>query len=310
MNFDKLTYAGNLENLQDFENDKRYAFVQGDICDIQKVREVVQQYGKFDAIINFAAETHVDRSLTCAGSFIQTDIFGAFVLLEAVKDLQIPRFIQISTDEVYGDIDFPKKSKETDKLHPSSPYSASKAGGDLQVLAYQRTYNLPVIITRSTNNYGPYQYPEKLLPLFITNLLEGKKVPLYDQGTQIRDWIYVEDNCKALDLVLHKGVLGEIYNIGAENKPEITNLEITQRLLRIFQKDSKQIEPVNGLRPGHDQRYAVDSAKIRALGWQPEVDFEQGLQITVDWYKNNKKWWQKIKSGEFKEYYQKHYQSK
>ena len=306
INYDKLTYAGNLENLKDIENNKNYKFIRGDICDYDKVNESIKDV---EAIINFAADTHVDRSIRHdPGNFIQTDVYGTFTLLEAVKNNKhIKRFVQIGTDEVYGDVAKPHFSKETDVLKPSSPYSASKAGGDLQVLAARRTFDLPVVITRCSNNYGPYQYPEKIIPLFITNLLEGEKVPLYDGGVQIRDWLYVDDHCSAVDLILHKGKLGEIYNVGANNEPEITNLELTNKVIELCSKDQSSIEPVEGIRPGHDQRYAVNTAKIEKLGWQPSVDFTEGIKKTVEWYKNNEQWWKKIKSGEFKKYYEKQY---
>ncbi|MBU1178236.1 dTDP-glucose 4,6-dehydratase [Patescibacteria group bacterium] len=308
VNYDKLTYAGNLDNLKDIADQPNYKFVQGDICDYDKVAENIKDV---DVVVNFAADSHVDRSIGHnPGDFIQTDVFGTFTLLEAMKNAKQPleRFIQISTDEVYGDIEAPGYSQESDILNPSSPYSASKAGGDLQVMAARRTFGLPVVITRCTNNYGPYQYPEKLIPLFVTNLLEDEKVPLYDGGTQIRDWLYVDDHCSAIDLVLHKGELGEIYNVGANNDPEITNLEITKQAIKMCDKDESYIEPVEGIRPGHDQRYAVDTAKIKELGWQAEVEFDEGIKRTIQWYKDNKWWWGKIKSGEFKKYYDKQYQ--
>lgn len=303
INFDKLTYAGNLENLRDVENSPRYKFVRGDICDKTAVLEAV---GGCDAIVNFAAETHVDRSIMDDNDFIKTDILGVKNLLEAVRESSIKKMVQISTDEVYGDIPAGVFSKESDGLRPSSPYSASKAGGELLCAAYRRTYGAPVIITRSTNNYGAYQYPEKIIPLFITNLLEGKKVPVYGDGAQVRDWIYVEDNCEALDLILHKGELGEIYNIGANNEPEITNLILTEGIIFACGKDGSSIEYVKD-RPGHDRRYAVDTAKIRALGWRPETSLEDGLTKTIEWYKKNRPWWEKIKSGEYLEYYKKQY---
>ncbi|MBU1179397.1 dTDP-glucose 4,6-dehydratase, partial [Patescibacteria group bacterium] len=282
INFDKLTYAGNLENLRDADNNPNYQFIKGDICDKEAVRGALQGV---DAIINFAAETHVDRSLMDDSDFIKTDIFGVRILLEAVKDLGIKKMIQIGTDEVYGDWENGGFAKENDLLKPSSPYSASKAGGDLLCLAYHRTYNTPVIITRSSNNYGPYQYPEKIVPLFITNLLEDKKVPVYGDGAQIRDWLYVQDNCEAIDLVLHKGELGEIYNIGANQNPEIDNLTLTKKIVEACGKDESQIEYIKD-RPGHDRRYAIDTEKVRALGWKPKITFEDGLTKTIEWYKN------------------------
>ncbi|NQU77307.1 dTDP-glucose 4,6-dehydratase [Candidatus Falkowbacteria bacterium] len=305
VNLDKLTYAGNLDNLKDIEDDARYKFVKGDIADEKVVGEVVKGV---DAIVNFAAESHVDRSLYDPGSFIKTDVYGTWVLLEAVKKFGIKKYLQVSTDEVYGDIET-GFSKESDYLNPSSPYSASKAGGDMQVLASRRTFDLPVLITRSTNNYGPFHYPEKIIPLFITNCLEDKELPVYDGGTQIRDWLYVLDNCRGIDTVLHKGTLGEIYNIGANQEPEITNLELTKTILKLTGKDESLMKHVTGLRPGHDQRYAVDCSKIKALGWKSEVSFEEGIKKTVLWFKNNEEWWKKIKNGEYLEYYKKHYKS-
>lgn len=250
--------------------------------------------------------THVDRSILGAKSFIETDIVGTYNLLESMRKYKIQKGLFISTDEVYGDWESGGFARESDCLHPSSPYSASKAGGDMMVLAYRRTYGVPILITRSSNNYGPYQYPEKIIPLFITNLFEGKKVPVYGDGGQIRDWLYVEDNCRGIDFVLHKGKIGEIYNIGANQKPEISNLELTKKIVAEVGRDDSFIEYVKD-RPGHDRRYAVDTAKIRALGWKPEVDFETGLKLTIDWYKKNQVWWKKIKSGEYLEYYKKQY---
>ncbi|PIR66718.1 MAG: dTDP-glucose 4,6-dehydratase [Parcubacteria group bacterium CG10_big_fil_rev_8_21_14_0_10_36_14] len=303
INFDKLTYAGNLENLRDIENNPNYRFIKGDICDKEAVRGALQDV---DIIINFAAETHVDRSIINDDDFLKTDIFGVKVLLEAVKDLGIKKMIQISTDEVYGDYKDRGFAKEDASLLPSSPYSASKASGDLLCLAHHRTYGTPIIITRSSNNYGPYQYPEKIIPVFITNLLEDKKVPVYGDGAQIRDWLYVEDNCKGIDIVLHKGVLGEVYNIGANQNPEIDNLSLTKKIINACGKNETFIDYVKD-RPGHDRRYAIDTKKISDFGWRPEVSFEDGLTKTVEWYKNNKDWWRKITSGEYLDYYKKQY---
>lgn len=291
VNFDKLTYAGNLENLKDIEGDERYKFIKGDICDKDTVREAIEGA---DVVINFAAESHVDRSIKNDEDFLKTDIFGVKVLLEAVRDLGIPKMVQISTDEVYGDYEGKGLAKEDSLLEPSSPYSASKAGGEMLCLAYKRTYGTSVIITRSSNNYGPYQYPEKIIPLFITNLLEDKKVPVYGDGAQIRDWIYVEDNCRAIDLVLHKGEIGEIYNIGACNNPEIDNLKLTKKIIELCGKDESAIEYVKD-RLGHDRRYAISIEKIRVLGWEPQTSFEEGIKKTIEWYKENKNWWQKLK---------------
>jgi len=303
VNLDALTYAGRLESTKDFKDNKNYTFIKGNVCDERAVNKVVKG---IDCIVHAAAESHVDRSILGPKSFLETDIMGTYTMLEAARKHNIPRYIQISTDEVYGDMEGKGLAKERDSLMPSSPYSASKAGADLQVLAYKRTYNLPVIITRSSNNYGPYQYPEKLVPLFITNLLEGKKVPVYGDGGQIRDWLYVDDNCKAIDLIIHKGEIGKIYNVGANQDPEITNLELTKRIVEALGKDEGFIEYVKD-RPGHDRRYAVDTTKIRKLGWKPEVSFEDGLKKTVDWYRNNGWWWKKLKSGEYLEYYKKQY---
>lgn len=306
VNLDKVTYAGNFENLKGIDKDPRYQFFKGDIADSKLVNSLISVQ-KPDAIINFAAETHVDRSIMDPGDFIKTDVFGTHILLNAVKDYNIKRYIQISTDEVYGDFDNGGFAKETSPLRPSSPYAASKAGGDLQVLAFRRTYNLPVMITRCTNNYGPYQYPEKIIPLFITNLLENKTVPVYGDGQQIRDWLHVDDHCSAIDLVLHKGKDGEIYNIGANQNPEIPNLELTKRIVKACGKNEKSIEYVKD-RAGHDRRYAVDASKIKSeLGWQPKYSFDSGILQTISWYKNNLDWWKKIKTGEYLNYYKQQY---
>jgi dTDP-glucose 4,6-dehydratase len=301
INLDALTYAGNLDNLKDIEKNQNYRFVQGDIRDEDVVDKVMKGV---DAVVNFAAESHVDRSIGGPADFIQTDVYGTFVLLEAARQHGVGRYLQISTDEVYGSI---KEGSfvETDRLEPSSPYSASKAGGDMQVMAYHTTYGLPTIITRSSNNFGPYQYPEKIIPLFITNLVEGKKVPLYGDGLNVRDWIYVTDNCEGLDAVLHKGEVGEIYNIGGGN--ERSNIFITNKILEILGKGEEMIEPVVD-RLGHDFRYSIDCSKANALGWTPAYNFEDALRETVDWYLNNEWWWKKIKSGEFESYYREQYQ--
>jgi dTDP-glucose 4,6-dehydratase len=255
-----------------------------------------------NAVINFAAETHVDRSIAAPQDFLQTDIFGTFTLLEAVKEHGLRRYLQVSTDEVYGDWEQGGFPDENAPLRPSSPYAASKAGADLQVLAYRRTFKLPVIITRCTNNYGSHQYPEKLLPLFVTNLLEGKKVPVYGDGGQIRDWLCVEDHCRAIAVALERGQDGEVYNVGANQDPEVTNLTLTNMVLKVMGLGPDRIEYVTD-RKGHDRRYAVDCTKIKALGWRPQVTLETGLRQTVEWYRANPDWWQKIKSGAYKEYY-------
>ena len=287
INLDKLTYCGNPDNLKDIEKDKRYKFVKGDITDPKIVDKVIKDC---TAVVHFAAETHVDRSISDASSFIRTNISGTYVLLEAARENNINPFIYISTDEVYGST-LKGAFREEDPLKPNSPYSASKAGADLLARSYFVTYKLPVIITRSSNNFGPYQYPEKVIPLFITNLLEGKKVPLYADGMNMRDWLFVRDNCEAIDIVMHKGRAGEIYNIGAGN--EITNLELTKTILALLGKDESSVEFVKD-RPGHDKRYALDITKIRSLGWQPSHDFSESIKLTVEWYKNNKPWWNKL----------------
>ena len=300
INLDKLTYAGNLDNLRDVESEERYRFVKGDICDEKIVDEVMPQV---DAVVNFAAESHVDRSIGGPADFIQTDVFGTYVLLEAARRHEVGRYIQISTDEVYGSI-AEGSFTEADRLEPSSPYSASKAGGDMQVMAYHTTYGLPTIITRSSNNFGPYQYPEKIFPLFITNALEGKKLPLYGSGKNVRDWIYVTDNCEGIDTVLHRGEIGGIYNIGGGNERD--NLTITGLILEALGKREDMIERVPD-RLGHDFRYSIDCSRARALGWTPAHTFEEGVRATVDWYVNNRWWWEKIKSGEFARYYREQY---
>ena len=300
---DKLTYAGNPANLAPFKERANYSFTMGDICDSEVVREVL--HGA-DAVVNFAAETHVDRSITDPDAFIRTDILGTHTLLEAVRQMGIGRYVQISTDEVYGSIET-GSFKEGDALSPSSPYSAGKASGDLLTLSYFKTYKLPVVITRSSNNYGPNQYPEKVIPLFVTNALENRELPLYGDGLNVRDWIYVEDNCRAVDMVLRKGADGEIYNIGSGH--EKPNIEITRLILKYTHQPESLIKYVED-RKGHDRRYSVDFTKIRELGWAPVTDFESGLKKTVAWYHANEDWWRPIKSGEFKEYYRKQYEKK
>lgn len=302
INLDKLTYAGNPENLKDIENYPRYGFVKGDICDSRLVDHLVSK--RPDAIINFAAESHVDRSILGAEDFIKTNITGTHTLLEAAKKYKTQRFIQISTDEVYGSTK-EGSFKENDPLIPSSPYSASKAAADVLANSYFKTYNLPVVITRSSNNFGPYQYPEKFISLSITNLIEDKKIPLYGNGLNVRDWLYVLDNCEAIDLILHKGKEGEVYNIGGGN--ELTNLEIARLVLQEFREDESHIEYVKD-RPGHDWRYSLDFTKIKEdLGWQPRYNFKEALKDKIAWYKNNEDWWRKIKSGEYLEYYKQQY---
>lgn len=289
VNLDKITYAGNVANLKDIEKNSNYTFVRGDICN----KELVNKLSKnCDAIINFAAETHVDRSIFDAEPFIKTDIEGTYVLLESARKFQIKKFIQISTDEVYGSIN-EGSFKENDCLNPNSPYAASKASADLMVKAFYKTFGIPTVIVRSTNNFGPYQYPEKLIPLFITNLIENKKVPLYGTGSNVRDWIYVEDNCEAIRFVLDKGVPGEIYNVAGGNEKQ--NIEITRFILEYLKKDESFIEYVKD-RPGHDLRYSLDCTKLKKLGWKPKFGFEDAMKKTIEWYKNNMQWWQKTKN--------------
>jgi dTDP-glucose 4,6-dehydratase len=306
INLDKLTYAGNLDNLVDTEGGplgKHYRFVKGDICDAALVGQLI---GEVDAVVNFAAESHVDRSLLEPAPFIQTDVHGTYCLLSAVAEAsgRVERVLHISTDEVYGEVPAPHRSKEDDPLHPRSPYSASKAGGDMQCIAFIETHHLPVVIARPCNNIGPNQYPEKMAPLFITNALEGEPLPVYGDGQQRRDWLFVTDNCEALDLLLHKGTPGEVYNIGAGN--ERPNMAVVEGILSLLGKPRELIRFVED-RPGHDRRYALDWEKIRALGWSPRHDFDAALAETVAWYVDNRWWWEKIKSGAFREYYVKQY---
>jgi len=300
VNLDKLTYAGNLDNLKDLEGDSRYRFVRGDICDEGVVDGLVKEV---DVVLNFAAESHVDRSIGKPDDFIKTDIFGVFVLLEASRKYGIERFVQISTDEVYGSIE-KGYFKETDTLMPSSPYAASKAGADRLVYSYYVTYRLPVVIPRSSNNFGPYQYPEKLIPLFVTNALGDKELPIYGDGKNVRDWLYVLDNCEAIETVMERGKDGEVYNIGAGN--ERSNLEITEFILQELNKPRRLMVFVED-RKGHDRRYALNTEKARTLVWKPRYSFEKAMQETVRWYRDNRWWWEKLKSGEYLEYYKKHY---
>lgn len=300
LNLDKLTYAGNPENLRDVEEDPRYQFLKGDICEEADVREAFE-WGP-EAVVNFAAETHVDRSIVDPEAFVRTDVLGTFRLLEAVREAGV-RLMQISTDEVYGSIVEGSFTEES-PLRPNSPYAASKAGADLLVRSYVRTYGIDAVIVRSSNNYGPYQYPEKVIPLFITNLLEGRKVPLYGEGANVRDWLFVEDNCRAIDLVLRYGESGTVYNVGAGQ--EMSNLELTRQILASLGKDESHIQRVPD-RPGHDFRYSLDCSRIRALGWEPRYELEKGLRETVRWYRENQDWWRPLKSGEFREYYLRRY---
>ena len=290
VNLDYLTYAGNLNNLKTCDTNPHYTFVRGDICDHTLVNAVMEKHG-IDTVVHFAAESHVDRSIADASVFVKTNVLGTHTLLEAAKERNVRKFIHISTDEVYGSIRV-GSFRETDILSPSSPYSSSKAGSDLLALSYFTTYNLPVIITRCTNNFGPYQYPEKLIPLFVTNLLDGKKVPVYGTGKNVRDWIHVGDHCRAIDFLLNRGNSGEIYNIGGEN--EKTNLEITEKVLTLLEKDDSMIEYVQD-RPGHDFRYSLNCTKLRRLGWNPSRSFEEALRDTVSWYAENEWWWRPLK---------------
>ena len=300
VNLDKLTYAGNPENLADLKDDSRYQFVKGDIGDGALVRDLM---AGVDAVVHFAAETHVDRSNADPAEFLRTNVTGTYILLEAARERKIGRFVAIGTDEVYGSVTR-GASREVDPLNPSNPYSASKAAADLLARAYWTTHRLPVVVTRSSNNFGPYQYPEKMIPLFVTNALEGKPLPLYGDGKNVRDWLYVADNCAAVDLVLRKGKDGEIYNIGGSN--EVENIVLTRQILRLTGKPETLITPVAD-RPGHDRRYALDSGKTKALGWKPAHPFPAALEKTVAWYRTHEAWWRPIKSGEFRAYYERQY---
>ncbi len=303
--YDKLTYAGRLENLQDVAqaHPDRYHFVQGDICDAALVEQTIQEHA-IDTIVNFAAESHVDRSILDPDAFIRTDVYGTYVLLEAARKFGNLRYHQISTDEVYGHIEGSHSSLETDKLAPRSPYAASKASADHLVNAYHITYGLPVTITRGANNVGPYQYPEKVVPLFVTNALNDMPLPVYGDGQQMRDYQYVVDHCEGIDLVLHQGQLGEAYNIGTGQ--EITNLEMVEILLDELGKPRSLIQHVED-RQGHDRRYSLDVSKIRALGWEPAHSCQEAIRKTVRWYVENRWWWEPIRQGEFQEYYQRVY---
>ncbi|CAN5556490.1 dTDP-glucose 4,6-dehydratase [soil metagenome] len=303
--YDKLTYAGRLENLQDVaaQYPARYAFAQGDICDAAQVEQVVKEHA-IDTIVNFAAESHVDRSIMNPDAFIKTDVYGTYVLLETARKFGNLRYHQISTDEVYGHIHGEQRSLETDAMAPRSPYAASKASADHLVNAYYITYNLPITITRGANNIGPFQYPEKVIPLFVTNALNNQKLPVYGDGQQMRDYQYVMDHCEGIDLVLHKGVIGEVYNIGTGK--EMTNLAMVEILLDEIDKPRSLIQHVED-RLGHDRRYCMDVRKIIALGWEPDYTCEEAIRATARWYVANPAWWEPILSGEFKEYYQKMY---
>ena len=302
INLDKLTYAGNLDNLQDIEDDPRYEFIHGDIRDKKLVEET---FSRADMVVHMAAETHVDRSIMDAGEFVLTDVFGTFVLLEALRKSEVELFLHVSTDEVYGSRG-EGFFKEGDPLNPSSPYAASKAGADRLAHSYVVTYGLPVIIIRPSNNYGPYQYPEKFIPLFVSNAIEDKDLPLYGKGENVRDWLYVEDHCQAINLVLQQGKLGEVYNVGANT--EVCNIDVAEQIVKLLEKPQSLIKFVKD-RLGHDMRYALDCAKIHALGWKTKTDFAEGLEQTVRWYQTNTDWWQKIKhkSEEFKRFHEDYY---
>lgn len=306
INLDKLTYAGNLDNLTAISQNSNYKFVKGDICD-KKIVDLILKDG-MDIVVNFAAESHVDRSLTQPSEFIQTNIVGTHVLLESSLHYGVKHFHHISTDEVYGslDLDDTARFNENTAFHPNSPYSASKAAADHLVGSYFSSYDLPITITNCSNNYGPYQYPEKLIPLCITNILTGKKVPVYGDGKNIRDWLFVEDHCQAIDLVIKNGKIGDTYCIGGMTK-NISNIEIVRRIIALLNADEEIVQMVPD-RPGHDRKYAVDWSKIKTtLGWQPVKDFEEWLEFTVDWYQKNTGWWKKLKGKEFQKYYKSQY---
>ena len=302
-NLDKLTYAGRLETIEDLSTNPRHRFVRGDVADREVAAPLVHTA---DIVVHFAAETHVDRSILEAGEFIRTDVIGTFVLLEAARNAtRLRTFVQISTDEVYGSV-ASGSSREQDELKPRNPYSASKAGADRLAYSYWATYGVPVIITRASNNYGPDQFPEKVIPLFITNALDNIPVPLYGEGLNVRDWVHVNDHCRGIDLAIEKGQAGEVYNIGGGN--EVRNVDLTHALLRLVDRPDSLIKKVPD-RPGHDLRYSLDTSKLRALGWKPQIGFEHGLQETVDWYRENEWWWRPIKEQDpaFRAYYQAQY---
>jgi dTDP-glucose 4,6-dehydratase len=306
INVDKLTYAGNLENLSDLSHSPRYHFIRGDIAEAPLMEKLIRK--GVDTIVNFAAESHVDRSIEDPGAFMKTNVFGTFVLLEAVRKVfpgQKIRFIHISTDEVYGSLGEAGAFTEETPLAPNSPYSASKTAADMMVRAYHRTYGLPAVITRCSNNFGPYQYPEKLIPLMISNAMEDKELPIYGDGMHVRDWIYVEDHCRALDKVLQQGREGEVYNIGGRN--ERTNLSVARAILDRLGKPHSLVRFITD-RPGHDRRYAIDFSKIeKELDWVPSITFEEGINLTIEWYQTHLEWWKKIKTGEYLDYYKRMY---
>ena len=308
INFDKLTYAGNLDNLKDIENNASYSFVKGDIADPKAVEKVMAE---IDVVVNFAAESHVDRSILDPAPFILTNVVGTQVLLDAAKRFSVKHFHHISTDEVFGALDLNSKDKfnEETTYNPRSPYAASKAAADHLVRAYAITYNLPITITNCADNFGPYQYPEKLISLAITNLLEDKKVPIYGDGLYVRDWLFVQDHCAAIDLVLQKGQVGETYCIGT-NEPEIPNIEVVKKIIKAVDAKEDRLEYVKD-RPGHDRRYAIDSTKIKKeLGFKPKYTFDSALAATVEWYRKNQDWWKKLKNKDYNDYYRKQYDSR
>lgn len=304
INLDVLTYAGNLENLKELENEPRHKFVKGDICDAELVNKLVAEV---DAVVHFAAESHVDRSILDSAAFVRTNVIGTHTLLEAARKAGNKRFHHVSTDEVFGSLGAQDPAfNEATPYDPRSPYSASKAGSDHLVRAYFHTHGLPVTISNCSNNYGPFHFPEKLIPLIITNLMEGKKIPIYGDGLNVRDWLYVEDHCRAIDTILQKGKIGETYCVGGDG--EKTNLEIAKKILELLCRDESWIEYVAD-RKGHDKRYAINFSKIKTeLGWTPQVTFEEGIEKTVKWFQEHEAWWRNIKSGEYQEYYQKQYQ--
>ncbi len=304
VNLDALTYAGNLENLEDVAEDSRYVFVKGDICDRGAVEKVFAEHG-IDTVVHFAAESHVDRSILGAAVFVQTNVLGTQVLLDVARERKVERFLHVSTDEVYGSLGAEGKFTETTPLHPNSPYAASKASSDFLVLAAHHTFGLPAIVTRCSNNYGPYQFPEKLIPLMIMNAMNDKPLPVYGDGLYVRDWLYVEDHCRALDVVLQKGKEGEVYNIGGNN--EWKNIDIVKLILKTLGKPESLIAYVKD-RPGHDRRYAIDALKIgRELGWKPGATFERALPATIAWYQRHAPWAQRVMTGEYQEYYRRQY---
>jgi dTDP-glucose 4,6-dehydratase len=304
VNLDKLTYAGNLENLKESENSKQYQFIKGDIQDNDLVDEIFKKY-KIKYVVNFAAESHVDRSILGSRVFFETNVIGTNVLLEAARRFEVEKFLQVSTDEVYGSLGADGLFTETTPLSPNSPYSSSKASADMMALSFYHTFGMPVVVTRCSNNYGPLQFPEKLIPLMILNCMNGKKLPVYGDGLNVSDWIYVIDHNKAIDLVLEKGRIGEVYNIGASQ--EMKNIDIVKLILKNLNKTEELIEYVKD-RPGHDRRYAIDSTKIRTeLGWKPCFNFDEAIVQTIEWYKSNKNWWERIISGEYQKYYELQY---